>query len=69
MSKITKKQYEDYLNEVGLSLSDEKFIIGGKKRRMNYGAALRKYDPIAFEVGYSEYVRESDFKNTTICTK
>lgn len=61
MSKITKKKYEKYLNEVGESLSEEQFIIGGKKRRMNYGAALRKYDPIAFEVGYREYVNEKEY--------
>lgn len=36
MSKITKKQYEKYLNEVGESFPEEYFIIGGKKRRMNY---------------------------------
>jgi hypothetical protein len=52
--KITKKQYQQYLNEIGESLSDEEFIIGGKFRKRNcntkYGNALRKYDPIAFEV-------------------
>lgn len=56
--KITKKQYEQILNEIGESFDEDKFIIGGKFRRMKYGSALRKYDPIAFEVGYNEYVSE-----------
>lgn len=56
--KITKKQYQQYLNEIGESLSDEEFIIGGKFRNTKYGNALRKYDPIAFEVGYREQVNE-----------
>ena len=57
-TKPTKKQYTDYLNEVGESLSDNEFIIGEKKRNMKYGEALRKYDPIAFNVGYNEYCNE-----------
>lgn len=60
----TKKKYEQYLNEVGEGLSEEEFIIGGKYRRMKYGTALRKYDPIAFEVGYQEWKREHQ-SNTT----
>lgn len=58
MMKITKKQFEQYLNEVVECLPEEDFIIGGKYRRMKYGTAMRKYDPIAFEVGYKDYVRE-----------
>lgn len=59
---ITKKEYEQYLNEIGECLSEEQFIIGGKFRRMEYGTALRKYDPIAFEIGYREYINENDYK-------
>ena len=54
--RITKKEYEEFLNEVGESLSKENFIIGGKMRRMKYGTALRKYDPTAFNVGLNDYV-------------
>lgn len=54
--KYTKKDYEDYLNRLGDEgcLPEESFIIGGKLRRMRYGSALRKYDPIAFEVSFKQ---------------
>ncbi|MBO7478152.1 MAG: hypothetical protein J6U04_09495 [Salinivirgaceae bacterium] len=51
----TRKDYEEYLNEVGESLSEDEFIIGGKMRRMPYGKALRKYSPITFNAGYNEW--------------
>ena len=58
--KKTRKAYEEYLNEIGLSLSSDEFIIGGKQRAQwgEYGRLLRKYDPIAFEVGYQEWKNE-----------
>lgn len=51
----TKKKYEYYLNEIGYSLNSEDFIIGGKQRNIfaGYGFLIRKYDPIAFEVGFN----------------
>jgi hypothetical protein len=55
MRAPTKKQYEEYLNEIGEVLPDEHFIIGGKMRRGKWGSMIRKYDPIAFQVGYNEY--------------
>ena len=41
-------------------MPQDEFVIAGKYRRSlhtrnKYGTALRKYDPIAFEVGYHEY--------------
>jgi hypothetical protein len=59
--RITKKEYEEFLNEVGESLSEENFIIGGEMRRMKYGSALRKYDPTAFEVGFNDYYRRKTY--------
>ena len=58
--EYTKKDYIKYLNEVGESLSDDEFIIGGimRKRRDNYGYLLYKYDPVAFNVGYNDWKRE-----------
>ena len=53
--KTTKRNYTEYLNELGYALSEDSFIIGGKLRRMEYGDALRKYDPIAFQIGYNEW--------------
>lgn len=55
IKKGTKKQYEEYLNEIGEGLSEEEFIIGGKMRNGKYGTMLKKYDPIAFNVGYNEW--------------
>ena len=60
--KKTKKAYEEHLNSNSPSDPDE-YIIGGKMRFKyfwddEYGTALRKYDPIAFEVGYNEWRRE-----------
>lgn len=60
MSKeISKKAYEEYLNELGKSLDSEQFIIGGKQRGYwrPYGALIRKYDPIGFQVGYNDWKR------------
>jgi hypothetical protein len=55
--KITKTAYVEYLNNVGFETEDN-MVIGGKLRKGKYGNALRKYDPIAFEVGYNERIME-----------
>ena len=54
----TRKAFELYLDEIGLSLSSAEWIIGGKDRSCSryYGRMLRKYDPVAFEVGYKEWL-------------
>lgn len=54
---MTRKEYQEFLNELGYCLSEDNFIIGGKYRKGKYGDMLRKYDPIAFEVGYKEEVQ------------
>lgn len=57
--KKTKAAYEEFLN--GHTPEDDgDWIIGGVARMYHaamglYGTALRKYDPIAFEVGYNEW--------------
>jgi hypothetical protein len=56
--KINKQAYEEYLNELGYALTKDNFIMGGKQRNRLYGAMLRKYDSIAFSVGYNEWKRE-----------
>jgi hypothetical protein len=56
--KHTKKEYEDYLNEVRPDYDSDEWIIGGTNRRRmypNYGKALRMHDPIGFEVGFREW--------------
>jgi len=65
----TKKAYEEYLNEI--YLGDKAWDAGGYMcdhrspgqfhscirllNRGKYGACLRKYDPIAFNVGFTEW--------------
>ena len=63
--EYTKKEYIKYLNEIGESLSDDEFIIGGKMRprRDNYGKMMYLFDKVTFEVGYSDWERENKFKN------
>lgn len=62
---MTKEKYEVYLNDIGEGLPEESFVIGGKyrKNRNKYGTYLRLYDPIAFEVGYKEVIRELNNKS------
>jgi hypothetical protein len=56
----TKKEYEEYLNENSPSQGSDEWIIGGVIRmsfmwQNKYGTALRRFDTIAFEVGYNEF--------------
>jgi hypothetical protein len=60
MIKKTKKAYEEYLNDLSPEQGSDKWIIGGVARiyymwRREYGKAIRKYDPIGFQVGYNEW--------------
>ena len=63
MKRKSMKQYEEYLNELSPSYGDDiNWIIGGKDRRSVYypgrwGTAMRKFDQIAFNVGYREWIR------------
>jgi hypothetical protein len=58
--KLTCKLYEEHLNEVGKSLDNDEFIIGGVMRRNHnkYGELTRKLDPVGFNVGYNDWKRE-----------
>ena len=55
--KKTKQNYENWLNEIGKSLSKEEFWFGDKNYHQygKYGTSMRKHDPIAFEVGFREF--------------
>ena len=60
MKQKTKKQYKEFLNECSPAQGGEEWIIGGTIRmaymwQNKYGTAIRKYDPIAFQVGYNEF--------------
>ena len=58
--KLSSKNYEQYLNEIGAALDEEEFIIGGKFRAVyypnRYGKALKKHDPMAYNTGFNEWV-------------
>jgi len=59
--RLRKSDYEEYLN--GLYSPDDAMQIGEYMKsaqnllsRGKYGTALRRYDSIAFMVGYQEWV-------------
>ena len=60
---LSKMAYQVYLNETNqLDYESEEWIIGGKRRNMlayrnAWGTAIRRYDPIQFEVGYQEWYK------------
>lgn len=62
MKKYTKKSYEELLNELGIP-EDDKWSNGGRIRGNKYGSWLRRNDPIAFEVGYSDYKKENEYQD------
>ena len=48
---MTRKQYEEYLNDIGCQDANELRSHGGRiPDHCKYGAWIRKHDPIAFEV-------------------
>jgi hypothetical protein len=53
--KKTRHNYEIYLDEIGIPEHDKKSNGGRISDSANYGAWLRRNDPIAFEVGYREW--------------
>lgn len=51
---MSKKEYEEYLNELGIPEDDKKSNGGRIPDNAKYGSWLRRNDPIAFNVGYSD---------------
>jgi hypothetical protein len=68
MTKTVKKSdFVYFLNTHSPEYESEEWIIGGILRcfhRMHsqYGNALRKHDPIGFNVGFKEYERKFNTK-------
>lgn len=54
---MTKNDYEEYLNELGIPEADKKSNGGRIPDHVPYGTWLRRNDSIAFEVGYNDYKR------------
>jgi hypothetical protein len=53
----TKKEFEEYLNEIGIQEDDKKSNSGRIPDNAKYGSWLRNHDPIAFNTGYFDYIR------------
>jgi hypothetical protein len=56
----TRKNYESFLNDLynaGTALEIGEYMLKAKRllSEGKYGTALRKYDPIAFEIGFKEW--------------
>ena len=51
---MTKKEYEQELNEIGIPRDDDRLYGGRCPHSAQYGTWMRKHDPIQFEVGYRE---------------
>ena len=56
--KQSKNDYVNYLNEIGIPEDDKRSNGGRIPDHVKYGEWIRKNDPIAFNVGYSEYSRD-----------
>ena len=58
-SSKSKSAFVEYLNEIGIPDDDLKSNGGRISDRAKYGDWLRKNDPIAFNVGYSDWSRDN----------
>jgi hypothetical protein len=59
--KYTRKDYQEWLNELETPFDDLKSNSGRIPDNAKYGTWLRQNDPIAFNVGYQEKIREMEF--------
>lgn len=53
--KATKREYEEWLNELGAPENDKRSNGGRVPDNCKYGSWLRRNDPIAFQVGFNEW--------------
>jgi len=53
--QVTKKDYEDWLNELGTPSEDTRSYGGRIPDNSKYGSWMRRNDPIAFNVGFREF--------------
>jgi len=59
---LSRKAYRQFLNEIGVPFGDRKENGGRIPRNAMYGNWLWKHDPISFQVGYSEWVNEEEYR-------
>ena len=58
---ITRKEYEQHLNENTPAVDSDEWIIDGQNKSRcypNYGTTIRRCDPIGFEVGFKDWARQ-----------
>ena len=58
--KKTKQDYENYLTDMKAPLEDMKSNGGRIPDMCEYGRWIRKHDPIAFNIGYNEFIAIKD---------
>jgi len=56
---MTRKDYVEWLNEVGTPRDDLKSEGGRVPDNAKYGEWVRKHDPIAFNIGFREFQQEN----------
>ena len=62
-TKVTKQDFEKYLNSISPEQGSSTWIINGKIRMSEmwlnaWGTALRKFDPASFQRAYIAYNRK-----------
>jgi hypothetical protein len=57
---MTKKDFQKYLNEIPIPITDSKSFGGRIPDNAKYGDWMRRNDPIMFEVGFQELKRENE---------
>lgn len=55
---MTRKEYAEWLNELGVPEDDKQSNGGRIPDNAKYGEWTRRNDPVAFNVGFQEKVRE-----------
>lgn len=58
--ELSRHNFEIELDEIGIPEDDKKSNGGRIKDSANYGSWVRQNDPIAFEVGYNEWIRDHE---------
>jgi hypothetical protein len=59
----TKKAYKEWLNDIDPPEEDLKSNGGRISDGVPYGTWIQKNDPIAFEVGYREWLLDRTYKD------
>lgn len=61
---LTRADYEEFLDELGVPFADQESNGGRIPDDAKYGAWTRRNDPVAFNVGYREWVEMNAIRET-----